>query len=261
MKNVILLTLDATRKDTFGIYNNKNGLAIFIDSLKDQGIIFVQGQSTASYIQVSFQGLLTSSFSLDYGKLKQQVPRQMLISEQLKRAGKLTAAFHSNPYMSDMFGWNWGWNVFYDSMKDEVEFRISYGVNLMNIKKNNWLNSYARGQEYKTLLLWVHSMDVHEPYIPEQKYTDMTDSSLFLSQDETFDLLKNELKKRDTSNQEKMATLRRLYNGHAREIYTYTHDYAKLRNCTFATGLSGFPLLRGIREQHFFPCRRPWLTK
>ncbi len=240
MNNVILLTLDATRKDTFGIYNNKNGLAIFIDSLKDQGIIFVQGQSTASYIQV---------------------PWQMLISEQLKRAGKLTAAFHSNPYMSDMFGWNWGWNVFYDSMKDEVEFRISYRVNLMNIKKNNWLNSYARGQEYKTLLLWVHFMDVHEPYIPEQKYTDMTDSSLFLSQDETFDLLKNELKKRDTSNQEKMATLRRLYNGHAREIYTYTHDYAKLRNCTFATGLSGFPLLRGIREQHFFPCRRPWLTK
>ena len=34
MKNVVLLTIDALRKDALGCYGNKSGLSPFIDSLQ-----------------------------------------------------------------------------------------------------------------------------------------------------------------------------------------------------------------------------------
>ena len=42
MKNVILVTLDATRKDTMGIYGNTKKLTPTIDSLRDKSIIFTR---------------------------------------------------------------------------------------------------------------------------------------------------------------------------------------------------------------------------
>jgi hypothetical protein len=36
MKNVILLTVDAIRKDVLGCYGNNEGLTPFIDSLHDK---------------------------------------------------------------------------------------------------------------------------------------------------------------------------------------------------------------------------------
>ena len=67
MKNVILLTLDATRKDVLGCYGNENNLTPFIDSLQDKSIKFTRGQSIGPYTQASFPGILTSSYYLEYG--------------------------------------------------------------------------------------------------------------------------------------------------------------------------------------------------
>ena len=75
MKNVILLTLDATRKDVLGVYASKKGLTPFIDSLRDECIIFTKGQTVGPYTQASFPGLLTSSYYLEYGKPKGLSPK------------------------------------------------------------------------------------------------------------------------------------------------------------------------------------------
>ena len=126
MKNVILVTLDATRKDTIGIYGNKKGLSPFIDSLQGKSTVFTRAQAVGPYTQASFPGVLTSSHFLEYGKPKGFSPQRTLISEPLEQAGIVTAAFHSNPYLCDYLGWNRGWDVFYDSMEDEVEDRMPY---------------------------------------------------------------------------------------------------------------------------------------
>ena len=179
MRNVILLTIDALRKDVLGCYGNENRLTPFIDSLQDKCIRFTRGQSTGPYTQASFPGLLTSSYYLEYGKPKGLAPERTLISEPLQKAGVVTAAFHSNPYMSDPLGWNRGWDVFYDSMEDEVESRIPYiRGNIINPKVTNWLTYHTKGGEYEPFFLWLHYMDIHEPYMPDKKYIDMVDSSL-----------------------------------------------------------------------------------
>lgn len=226
MKNVILLTIDALRKDAVGCYNNKSRLTPFIDSLQDKCIRFTKGQATGPYTQASFPGLLTSSYYLEYGKPKGLAPERTLISEPLQKAGIVTAGFHSNPYMSGFLGWNRGWDVFYDSMEDEVEPRIPYirGY-IINTKVNNWLSSYIKGGEYKPFFLWLHFMDIHEPYMPEKKYIDMVDSSINISQDEMYSLFENTILKRDASDPGKVKVLKKLYDIHVREADTYVQEF------------------------------------
>ena len=132
-------------------------------------------------------------------------------SEPLRQAGIVTAAFHSNLYISDLLGWNRGWDVFYDSMEEGLDRRIPYlRGNVLNGKIARWLSSYTRGT-YNRLFLWLHYMDIHEPYVPERKYVDMVDPTVTLSQDDMYGLFKEVLLKRDVSDPEKVNILKRLY--------------------------------------------------
>jgi len=226
LKNIILLTVDALRKDTLGCYGNKGRLTPFIDSLQDKCIRFTKAQSIGPYTQASFPGILTSSYYLEYGRGKKLSPKRTLISEVLKKFGIATAAFHSNPYLSGYFGWNRGWNVFYDSMDADVSPEIPYiKGNEINSKVDEWLSSYTKEEEYKPFFLWVHYMDVHEPYVPERKYIDIVDSSISISQDGMFNLFKNVVLKRDVSNGKTIELLRKLYDAHVREADDYVKEF------------------------------------
>lgn len=226
MKNVFLLTLDAVRKDDFGCYGNKNGLTPFIDSLQDRCIRFNKAQATGPYTQSSFPGILTSSYYLEYGKPKGLSPSSTLISEPLKKAGIVTAAFHSNPYICEYLGWNRGWDVFYDSMEEEVDPKVPYiKGDAINTKVINWLSAHTGSGQYKPFFLWFHYMDVHEPYMPERRYIDMVNPSLSISQDEMYSLFENVLLKRDISDPGKVKLLKKLYDIHVRELDYYTQEF------------------------------------
>lgn len=225
MKNVILLTIDALRKDALGCYGNQSGLTPFVDSLQDKCIRFTKGQNSGPYTQASFPGLLTSSYYLEYGKPKGLSHHRTLISEPLKEAGIVTAAFHSNPYLCDYLGWNRGWDVFYDSMEEEIDPKIPYiKGDVINSKVDKWL-SYTRGGEYKPFFLWLHYMDIHEPYVPERKYIDMVDPSISLSQDEMYNLFKEVVLTRDASNEATVKRLKKLYYAHVREEDDYIRQF------------------------------------
>jgi len=226
MKNVVLLTLDAVRKDVLGCYGNTSGLTPFIDSLQDRSIRFTKAQASGPYTQASFPAILTSSYYLEYGKPKGLSPRRTLISEPLRQAGITTAAFHSNPYLSACLGWNRGWDVFYDSMEDEVDERIPYiRVDVINRKMAEWLSSHTGEGQYRPFFLWLHYMDIHEPYVPEREYVDMVDPSLTINQDEMYGLFQNTLLKRDVSDPAKVKLLKKLYDAHVREVDIYVQEF------------------------------------
>ena len=218
MKNVTILTIDTLRRDVLGCYVGGN-LTPFIDSIQERCIRFNQAHSTGPYTQAAFPGILTSSYYLEYGKQKRLSVKRVLISEALKKAGIVTAGFHSNPYLSDYFGWNRGWDLFYDSMEDEVRDMVPYiKAERINKKVDTWLSSQASAGRDKPFFLWVHYMDVHEPYIPERKYIDIVDPSIHLTEDEMLGLFKNVLLKRDVSDKGKVEILRKLYCAHVREV-------------------------------------------
>ena len=219
MKNVILLTIDTLRKDALGCYGGGN-LTPFLDSLQEGCIRFNNAYSGGPYTQAGFPGILTSSYYLDFGRQRGKCPPQrVLVSEVLRKAGITTAAFHSNAYLCAFFGWNRGWDVFYDSMEAKVDEKTPYiKARAINQKAANWLRTYRERGGGKPFFLWVHYMDVHEPYVPERKYVEVVDPGITLNEDEMFTLFKNVLLKRDVSNRETLELLRKLYLAHVREV-------------------------------------------
>ncbi len=229
MKNVILLTIDTLRKDVLGCYGNKDKLTPFIDSIQNKCIKFTNAQSTGPYTQASFPGILTSSYYLEYGRQKKCSPKRTLVSEMLNKSGITTAGFHSNPYLCNYFGWNRGWDIFYDSMQDEVSDTVPYikgdGI---NHKVDQWLSSYIKNDNYRPFFLWTHYMDIHEPYIPAKEYLNKVDPSINLSEDEMLNLFKEIILKRDVSNQEIVKLLKKLYDAGVRETDDYVKDFFKI---------------------------------
>jgi len=225
--NVILLTIDALRYDKVDIYNHncKVQLTPFLDSIADRCIIFNNAYSTGPYTQVSFPGILTSSYYFDFGRSPFLSPKRTLISEVLRKNGILTAAFHSNPYLSEYFGWNRGWDNFYDSMQEEVSEKRPYipGHDI-NKKVEEWLVNKVKGEKNKPFFLWVHYMDVHEPYIPKSEYLSIIHPELVINEDEMFNLYKEVLLKRDVSDMEKLLLLEKLYEGKVREVDDYVKE-------------------------------------
>jgi arylsulfatase A-like enzyme len=223
MKNVILLTIDTLRQDVFDCYGSKDGLTPFIDSIQDKCIRFKNAQSCGPYTQASFPAILSSSYYLEYEKTKKLSVKRTLISEVLKEKGIITAGFHSNAYLCAFFGWNRGWNMFYDSMEADVD---DYNPYIKADKLNRRVEKWLAGRKDKDapFFLWLHYMDVHEPYVPEKKYIEQAGYSIDLSDKEMFDLFNDVVLPRDISDGETVEILKKLYKSHVTEVDTATKE-------------------------------------
>lgn len=222
MRNVILLTIDACRKDALGCYSG-NSLTPFIDSIQDRCIRYTNDYSGGPYTQAGFPAILSSSYYLDFGRIKGTCPPgRALVSQVLKRQGIKSAGFHSNAYLASFFGWNRGWDVYYDSMDAQVTEKRPYiSAWDINKKTGEWLKNY---KEDKPFFLWVHYMDVHEPYIAADKYIKVVDPELSITEDEQFALFKDVILKRDVSNLETVETLHKLYLAKVNEMDAATEE-------------------------------------
>ena len=226
MKNVILITIDTLRRDVLGCYGNGKDLCPTLDRIAADSVVFDRHQAVGPYTQASFPGILTSSYFLEYGKPKGLAANRTLLSEPIQQAGLTTAAFHSNPYLCAYLGWNRGWTKFYDSMSDEVEPRIPYvRGRIINRKVIAWLEARHRENRQERFFLWVHYMDVHEPYLPERRFVELVDPSIGIDQDAMYCLFQEKLLVRDTSDPEVVTMLKRLYEVHVREVDLYVEEF------------------------------------
>lgn len=224
MKNIVLLTIDTMRKDAWGCYSGKNpSLTPFLDEIQSHSMRFTRAYSGGPYTQAAFPGILSSSHYLEYGRTRGKCPKErVLISEVLQKAGYTTGAFHSNAYLCGFFGWNKGWNSFYDSMEAKVTERIPY-TRAWDINKK--AEAFLRRQDEDTpFFLWVHYMDVHEPYMPEEKYRHVIDPELNITEDEMFSIFKTVVLKRDVSDPAKVELAKKLYDAHTLEVDAAAHQ-------------------------------------
>ncbi|MBW1995271.1 MAG: sulfatase-like hydrolase/transferase, partial [Deltaproteobacteria bacterium] len=219
MRNVVLLTIDALRKDVLGCYGGDPQLSPFIDSIQKNCIRFTKAHSTGPYTEAAMPGILTSSYYLEYGRQKKLTDQRTLITQPLKKGGIKTAGFHSNPHLSSYFGWNRDWDIFYDSMEVELDDKSPY-INALqlNLEMDSWLSSLGKSLFSNSIFIWLHYMDVHEPYVPEQKYIEQIDPTLKISDTEMFSIFKDILLDRKVSETEKVTILKKLYQAHVREI-------------------------------------------
>lgn len=223
MKNVVLFTIDTLRKDVIGCYGGEGGLTPFIDSIQDKCIRFEKAQSTGPYTQASFPALLTSTYYLEHIKEEKQKKRlskkRTLVSEILSFRDIITAGFHSNAYLMDVFGWNRGWDTFFDSSAEQVDDKVPYiKASQLNSKVVSWFLAEQNSLKEKPFFLWIHYMDVHEPYLPERKYINKIDPSIDLTGDQMMKLFHEVLLKRDVSDPRNVELFKKLYLAHVIEV-------------------------------------------
>lgn len=114
--------------------------------------------------------------------------------------------------------------MFYDSMEEEVDPKVPYVKgNKINHKVERWLATHVERGGAKPFFLWVHYMDIHEPYVPEKEYVDRVDPNIHLSLDDMFRLFQEVLLKRDASEESKVHLLKKLYDAHVCEADDYVN--------------------------------------
>ena len=194
--NLILITIDALRVDHLGFMGYDKGVSPNIDSLAKESIVFKNAFSVGPNTSYSFPSILTSTYPLDYQGPEEIKEPRALISEVFQKQGFITAAFHSNPYLSNYFGYDKGWDVFKDinfSIKSSVSgrfkkrfnklliftfpkifFWIAYLKYRINGPKNtrvraSLINQVAKDfilslkKENKPFFVWIHYLDIHTP--------------------------------------------------------------------------------------------------
>ncbi len=189
-KNIILLTADSLRVDRLGCYapSPKPSLTPNLDNLARRGILFTDVYAQGPYTAFSLPSIFTGKYPCRLRPMTRAIrweqPTGVLVEgtptfvEMLRAGGYHTAAFHSNPLVSRLFGFDKGFDVFYDdvlassrSLPSKVKlnaarlqriFRVDpyLGARALNAKVLRWLQTAPQ-----PFFLWVHYMDTHGPYL------------------------------------------------------------------------------------------------
>jgi arylsulfatase A-like enzyme len=199
MENILLITTDSLRADHVSHHGYERDTTPFLDDLADHGSVFYEAYAHTGGTRFAFPSILASVYPMMHGGYKQVTEDQCLISEVFTKAGYQTGGFHSNLYLSSDFGYDRGWDEFYDSKPNTssaTKFRswakkalvgtplysfASKAYDYLESKSGVNVGSYIVPADEKTdmaldyiraldrdrpVFIWVHYMDPHHPFLP-----------------------------------------------------------------------------------------------
>jgi len=205
MQNLLLITVDSLRADHMSCYGYERETSPSLDALAASSHRFTSAFAHAHATRASFPSILTSTYPTMYGGFERLAPEQTVVAEPLQEAGFDTAGFHSNPFLSRGFGYERGFDTFYDSQSEPTLFSklrewvkqnldndgvlfglLSSAFNATERKAGIEIgSSYVKADDLTDRavewvdrpdasttgnFLWVHYMDVHHPYVPPERY-------------------------------------------------------------------------------------------
>jgi len=201
MEKVLLVTIDSLRADHVGYHGYERDVTPVIDEYARRGSRFLNAYSHVGGTRFSFPSILTGVTPMMYGGHERVSEDQTLVSEVFRDGGYRTAGIHSNLYISGQFGYDRGWEEFFDSAPDEslvTRLRkwakttldgplldvLRTGYDYLESSRGINVGSYHvpadeitdRAIEFveatrdDPAFLWVHYMDVHHPFLPPEEY-------------------------------------------------------------------------------------------
>jgi arylsulfatase A-like enzyme len=202
MENVLLITIDSLRADHVGYHGYERDTTPVLDQYAKQGSRFMNAHAHVGGTRFSFPSILTGVTPLMHGGYERISDSQTLLSEAFDGAGYRTGGFHSNLYLSADFGYDRGWDEFFDSADDSSMtsslrrwlktnfegtpllsvlqraydfFESSSGVNVGSYhvpadEITDRAIDFLESDDDTPTFLWVHYMDVHHPFLPPEKY-------------------------------------------------------------------------------------------
>ncbi|MFQ6104392.1 MAG: sulfatase, partial [Candidatus Glassbacteria bacterium] len=185
--NVLLILIDTLRADHVGCYDQQSPtLTPNMDNFAEDAAIFMDVTSQSSWTKTSVASLMTSQYPSNHGVLAKEdildsdIP---ILSSLLRESGILTAAFVGNPWIYPTFGFDRGFSYYFNDFyqlrrvffldkmyRREWLRRAPYpdGAKLLNFARQ-WIED-NRGHPF---FVYLHIMDVHDPYIPPPPFDRM----------------------------------------------------------------------------------------
>jgi len=175
----------------------------FVNKLSTEGVVFENTQVSAVGTPSSFTGVFTGKhasgvqINADPQHWTEANADRVLLTEHLQDEGYYTGGFHFNALMSEMYGWDRGWDVYEDHFWSEEKggdeegiknkiFTKLQEVNLANFAVHlkqmveakpptrweaMWDDIAAFVEEApEPWFLWVLLIDTHHPYYSPKEY-------------------------------------------------------------------------------------------
>ncbi len=208
MNSVVLVTFDSMRADYCSYAGYDRETTPTIDRMADEGLQFdnaiAPGPSTPEAMPVIFTGShprsvapgVDDTFVARQRTLRSHMAGRQTLAERFSQAGYATAGFSPNPYTSQYFGFDSGFDSYedfvggsrkklYDGMVGGLLEEIDLGGLFPARVLLNWLQREevfkpweafyeAIGEWLETVdppyFLWVLLMDTHDPYLVPSDY-------------------------------------------------------------------------------------------
>ena len=202
MASVVLVTIDSLRADHLGCFGYEREVSPVIDGLASEGLSF-DAYANSTWTRASFPSIITSTYPLEYGGFEYLSENRTTVGSAVSAGGHRTAALHSNLWLSAEYGYERGFDYFYDSKTDPSPIsRLRAWVKLhldhdgLLYRTLQWLYDTTEekagmdvGSTYRDaetitdeavdwlrgldgdaedIFCWVHYMDVHHPYVPHE---------------------------------------------------------------------------------------------
>lgn len=251
--NIILITIDSLRADHLSCYGYERETSPNIDKFAERGSLFKQAIANGNHTRITFPVIFSSTYFFSYRFLEKReegfsnrlFDDRPYLPEILKRNGYKTAGFNSNPFLTERFGYDRGFDVLYDPLEKEkktgeekfvksfVRNHLDPNSSLFRFLKffyNRFSSKdvklpYARSWEItknalswignncdSPFFIWLHYMDVHHPYLPPKEHL-MQFSDKFIPAREAITLHTKMLKKPDSISNNDIKKLIDLYDG------------------------------------------------
>jgi arylsulfatase A-like enzyme len=179
--NVVLVTIDAWRRDHLGALAGREGLTPEIDRLAGEGLLYTGAWSSSCWTLPGMGTLMTGRSPRELGVERHRPlpPGAPTLAQVAWSAGWHTAAFATNPYLTSAYGFDRGFAEFEHSLVLEPLQPAARSVLAREL--THWVDRFADldAAEYvvgkavrwlparpkdRPFLLWLHLLDPHLPY-------------------------------------------------------------------------------------------------
>lgn len=177
--NIIFVLVDTLRADRLGPYGDGRGLSPFVDELAAEGVTFERAIAAAPWTLPSVGSLFTGYWPTVHklGSYSQERDAHLVeggqvptlsedfttLAEALQEVGYETAAFVANPFITRKYGFAQGFDHFDGSFAGNLT-----PAPIVTTAALAWLD--ARPDKSKPVFLYLHYMDVHDPYRASAKH-------------------------------------------------------------------------------------------
>jgi arylsulfatase A-like enzyme len=192
--NVVLIVLDALRRDRLSCYGHERETSPHIDRLADEGVLFLRAYSHGPRTVYSMPSLFTSQYPafhtmMHYQKRSHPLPRsRTTMSEMLHDAGYSTACVVTNPYLRSNFGTIQGYDIADQFGGQKYDLGFFWMLQTAGLIRKPYYADHRKPNATEVtdqavtrvhqlapgpFFLFVHYMDTHHAYLPPPPYQRM----------------------------------------------------------------------------------------